>query len=88
MPLLLDLLDRLLACEPPPANMPTDVTATVPIRCRAVTDLASTAYMAGTAHGIRVAAGAARSSHLPLLLADGSRLTRRSSAVRSGTGGL
>ena len=51
----------------------------------AVTDLAITAYSAGTTPGIRVADGAARSSHLPLLLVDGSRLTRRNSAVSSGT---
>ena len=70
---------------PPSANMPTAVTATVPMRCRAATDLAITAYMAGITPGIRVAAGPARSSHRPLPLADGSRLTRRSSAVRSGT---
>ena len=61
---------------PPPANMPTAVTATVPTRCRAATDRAITAYIAGIVPGIRVAAGAARSSHLPLQLAEGSRLTR------------
>ena len=49
-----DIKDRGVMPKPaPPANMPTAVTATVPTRCRAATDLAITAYMAGSAPGIR-----------------------------------
>lgn len=55
----------------PPANMPTAVTATVPTRCRAMTDLAITATWPVACPGIRAAAGAARSSHLLLKQAEG-----------------
>jgi len=40
--------------------------------CRAATDLAIKAYMAGITPRIPVAASPARFSHRPLLLADGS----------------
>ena len=57
----------------------------IPVCCLTRGDCPINAYIAGKSPGIRAATGAARASHHPLPLADGSIFTRRSSVVRSTT---
>jgi hypothetical protein len=63
------------AKPPPPANIPTAVTCTVPASSWAGTERLITTYMAGNTPGTRPASGASRCSARPDGVEDGFVLT-------------